>query len=246
MGIENKDRGDAPRFRWLGSGPLPAELDLRRCGWMLDRGDAPGTDCMNLVAAPASKRPDAKAWVADFDADARRSIIVTRVTCASVREALLRAGFADAVGDGVGIGELEARATRAAELARWLPRLRTVGELRMDLLAREAYGRGVPLDLNPREFALIWRLADTPDRAVDKEALIRDVWRMGFVPATNSIAVHMSRLRRKLAFVGMNGMIETMPDGSYRLRATPEKRERADARRAAPSPATSEWRPTAL
>lgn len=248
MGIVNESRSDAPRFRWLGPGRLLGDLDLRRCGWMLDGGKDPGPDCVNLIAATALKRSDVKECAADFDAGVRRAMIVTGAESASEREALLRAGFGDALCHALGLGELEARAARTAELIRWLPRLRSLGDLQLDLLTREAYGRGMPLDLNPREFALIWRLADTPDRAVNKEALIRDVWRMGFVPATNSIAVHMSRLRRKLGVAGMNGMIETMPDGSYRLRAAIEGRERAgtEARRAAPHPASPGWRPAAL
>ena len=96
------------------------------------------------------------------------------------------------------------------------PRTRRVGRLTLDLLAREAFGDGKPLNLNPREFALIWRLADSIDQFVSKQALIYDVWRMGFVPETNSVAVHMSRLRRKLAFVGFAGIIEHPPSGGDR------------------------------
>ena len=226
MGISDESRGEAPRFRWLDRERLPTNLDLRRCGWQLDRGKIPGLDCVSLISAATLNWRDADGTAMDFPSEARRAIIVAGAEPASCREALLRAGFGDAVSDAVGLGELEARAGRVTDLIRWLPRLRSLGDLELDLLAREAYGRGVPLDLNPREFALIWRLADTPDCSVSKAALIRDVWRMGFVPATNSIAVHMSRLRRKLGIAGMNGLIETMPDGSYRLRFPLEARGR--------------------
>lgn len=247
MGNVDTNRGEVPRFRWLGPDRVPDNLDLRYRGWTLDRGKAPGPDCLSLLGAAALEHSEAAGRTADLDAAARRTIIVTGVESASRREALLRAGFADAVSGAIGLGELEARAARTAEFIRWLPRLRRLGELELDLLMREAYGRGLPLDLNPREFALLWRLADTPDRSVSKEALIRDVWRMGFVPATNSIAVHMSRLRRKLSFAGMNGVIETMPDGSYRLRAESGGSERAgtEPRRAAASASPYAWRQVA-
>jgi hypothetical protein len=51
-------------------------------------------------------------------------------------------------------------------------------------------------------------------------SLLRDVWRMAFRPETNSLAVHISRLRAKLRVAGLDGLIETLPDGAYRLGAT--------------------------
>lgn len=213
------------RFRWLGPGPLPPGLDLRRCGWTLDRGQEPGIDCIGLVDAADLDRLERTAAFASFGVDLRRGIVVTGVEPASRRAALLQVGFGEAISAGMELKELSARASRTAEFIRWLPRRRRLGDLELDLLAREAYARDQPLNLNPREFALIWRLADCPDRAVSKQALIQDVWRMGFVPATNSIAVHMSRLRRKLGFAGIEGLIETVPDGGYRLRVALDRRD---------------------
>ncbi|WP_255405970.1 winged helix-turn-helix domain-containing protein [Novosphingobium sp. CF614] len=148
----------------------------------------------------------------------RRSALVVGVRRAHERAMLLQVGFGDAVTDAVDIEELGARAGRIAELTHWLPRRRDLGGLQLDLLAREAYANGKPLNLNPREFSLLWRLAESPNHAVSKQMLIHDVWRLGFVPETNSIAVHMSRLRRKLTFVGLRGVIETAPEGGYCLR----------------------------
>ena len=98
-----------------------------------------------------------------------------------------------------------------------LPSFRDIGCLRLDLLARDGYVRARPLGLHPREFALIWRLADCPGVAVDKKALIRDVWRMAHVPDTNSLAVHVFRLRAKLAIAGLAGLIGSAPSGGYYL-----------------------------
>ncbi|PNU05966.1 transcriptional regulator [Novosphingobium guangzhouense] len=149
--------------------------------------------------------------------DVRRFILLIGSATAGERAELLQAGFGEVVHSTIEPGEFEARACRLAQLTRWLPRHRKLGGLELDLLAREAYGHGKSLNLNPREFALIWRLADTPGKPVSKQDLIQDVWRMGFVPETNSIAVHMSRLRRKLSFVGMAGIIETAAAGGYCL-----------------------------
>ncbi|WP_237713942.1 winged helix-turn-helix domain-containing protein [Novosphingobium sp. Rr 2-17] len=160
--------------------------------------------------------------VSSLSSESRRLVLILGIEDPDQRASLLRMGFGDVIGHDIDMVELDARADRVAQLVRWLPRRRKLGDLQLDLMAREAYFRGTPLNLNPREFALTWRLSDTPNEAVNKQALIRDVWQMGFVPETNSIAVHMSRLRRKLSFVGLDGIIETVSLGGYRLVAPKE------------------------
>ncbi|MCT2397992.1 winged helix-turn-helix domain-containing protein [Novosphingobium mangrovi (ex Huang et al. 2023)] len=196
---------------------MPTGFDLRRCGWLLDDGQEPDTDCVSMIDTQGL---DSVAWMkvlAAYSPEVRRFIVVTGIRRAHERATLLQIGFGDAVSDEIDIEELGARVGRTVETTHWLPRQRRFGALELDLLAREAYGHGRPVNLNPREFALLWRLADNPNEAVSKETLIQDVWRMGFVPETNSIAVHMSRLRRKLAFAGLEGIIETASQGGYRL-----------------------------
>lgn len=133
------------------------------------------------------------------------------------RTRLLRLGFGDALAQGVPLEELELRVLRLIEQAQALPRNRRYGPLRLDLLAREAFVAGRALGLHPREFALLWRLADHPGNPVSPGELLGDVWRLAFRPETNSLAVHVSRLRAKLRLSGVDGLIETMPDGAYRL-----------------------------
>ena len=121
------------------------------------------------------------------------------------------------MGSQTSLREIEARAMRIAAHARALPRTRDIGPLRLDLFARDGFVAHRALGLHPREFALVWRLAETPGVAVSKKALVRDVWRMAHVPDTNSLAVHVFRLRAKLAIAGLAGLIKTEPGGGYRL-----------------------------
>jgi DNA-binding response OmpR family regulator len=196
---------------------MSERLDLQRCGWILDPEGVPATNCVGLIDAADL---DSVGWMqvlSFLPSEARRCVLVAGVGEAQDRTSLLQIGFGDVVTERIGIEELGARASRLAQFTDWLPRTRRVGRLTLDLLSREAFGDGKPLNLNPREFALIWRLADSIDQFVSKQALIYDVWRMGYVTETNSVAVHMSRLRRKLAFVGLAGIIETSPTGGYRL-----------------------------
>ena len=100
-----------------------------------------------------------------------------------------------------------------------LPRWRTIGALTLDLFHRDARCKGRWLALHPREFGLLWRLADSPGEIVTRRQLLRDVWRLGHDPETNSVEVHVSRLRAKLAAHGCEGVVLTDPRGGYRLPA---------------------------
>ncbi len=90
------------------------------------------------------------------------------------------------------------------------------GPLRLDLFHRDAAYEGRWLALHPREFSLLWRLAETPEHTVSQRALLADVWRLPFEPGTNRVAVHIARLRRKLEAHGLDAMIDTDGPG-YRL-----------------------------
>ena len=64
---------------------------------------------------------------------------------------------------------------------------------------------------------MLWRLADRPGAVVIRRELLRDVWRIAQEPETNSVEVHVSRLRAKLAGVGCGNLVETAAQGGYRL-----------------------------
>lgn len=205
-------------FRWLSATPISPRIDLRRCGWQLagpDHADEEAGRC------PVLARADHLAgagWgeYADWRGQSHRALILLiGVEDQDARARLLRLGFGDVLGSQTSLREVEARALRIGAQASALPRFREFGHLRLDLFARDGFVRQRPLGLHPREFALIWRLAETPGVAVGKKALIRDVWRMAHVPDTNSLAVHVFRLRAKLAIAGLAGLIKTAPSGGY-------------------------------
>lgn len=135
----------------------------------------------------------------------------------SERAALLTLGCAEALPEAIALRELEARARRVDEMFGMLPRWRSVGPLTLDLFHRDARRGGRWLALHPREFGLLWRLADRPGRRVTRVQLLRDVWRLNHEPETNSVEVHVSRLRGKLAELGCAGLLATDPRGGYRL-----------------------------
>lgn len=212
-------KGIVQLFRWFPAGPVPAAYDLRQLGWQLlgEPGSATNDPAHALLAEPASLTfPD---WLrlAGVGNAQRKWVMLLGVSDTAERARMLRMGFGDVLGFGAGLEELAFRVQRLAHFAQSLPRFRVHGPLRIDLLSREAFVAGRALGLHPREFALLWRLADTPGHAVTARELLCDVWRLVFRPETNSLAVHISRLRAKLRLAGVDGLIETRPDGSYRM-----------------------------
>jgi DNA-binding response OmpR family regulator len=72
-----------------------------------------------------------------------------------------------------------------------------IGELRLDLAAREVTLRGERVELTAREFDLLSYLAERVGSVVSRRELLTQVWRQPFGP-DNTVDVHLSWLRRKL------------------------------------------------
>lgn len=110
-------------------------------------------------------------------------------------------------------------AARLAALVRRPPsavRLR-VGDLTIDRLAQHVTRGARELDLLPREYRLLLYLAERAGHAVPRAELLRAVWRLGFDPGTNVVAVHVSRLRAKLDRGYATPMLLTEAGYGYRL-----------------------------
>lgn len=207
-------------FHWLNENELPPALDLRECGWHLLSARKRRSECVALADAAAMEEASWLRFLNRYDHEDRRLIMLLGVAEPSDRARLLRLGFGEVLGMQLELKELEARALRLTELENMLPRFRKVGPLRLDLLAREAFVMGEPLGLHPREFGLLWRLSDKPGKPLGKRRLIEDVWHLRFVPETNSLAVHVSRLRAKLRLFGIADLLRTTRNGDYVLMAT--------------------------
>jgi two-component system OmpR family response regulator len=73
----------------------------------------------------------------------------------------------------------------------------TVGELTLDLLTREVRRGGQPIELQPREFALLEYLLRHPNRVVTKTMILEHIFDFSFDPQTNVVDVLVHRLRNK-------------------------------------------------
>jgi len=74
-----------------------------------------------------------------------------------------------------------------------------VGALELDAARYEARRNGRPVDLTPKEFALLRYLMLHPGQVLTPERLLEHVWDEQADPFSNTVRVTISNLRRKLA-----------------------------------------------
>jgi two-component system OmpR family response regulator len=94
-----------------------------------------------------------------------------------------------------------------------------IGDLEVDLLAREARRGTRNLDLQPRELRLLEHLVRHHGQVVTRAMLFEQVWHYHFDPRTNLIDVHIGRLRRKVDLPGETPLIHTVRGVGFVLRA---------------------------
>ncbi|MFE5617544.1 response regulator transcription factor [Streptomyces sp. NPDC056470] len=91
--------------------------------------------------------------------------------------------------------------------------LRAAG-IELDPLHRTAGRDGRPLNLSVKEFAVLEALLEASPGFLSAEDLLEQVWDEHADPFTNTVAVTISRLRRKL---GAPTVIATTPGVGYRI-----------------------------
>ena len=94
-----------------------------------------------------------------------------------------------------------------------------VGDVTIDLLSRDVKRGSRPIDLRPREFALLEYLARNAGRVITKSMILSQIWNYTFDPRTNVVDVLVHRLRQKLDGPGERPLIETRRGVGYLLRA---------------------------
>jgi two-component system OmpR family response regulator len=105
------------------------------------------------------------------------------------------------------------RATRAPE-----PTTLTVEDLVLDLFSRRVTRAGKPIELRPREFALLEYLMRNAGRVVSKMMILSHVWAYNFDPQTNIVDVLVSRLREKIDRPFETKLLQTVRGVGYVLR----------------------------
>lgn len=89
----------------------------------------------------------------------------------------------------------------------------TVDNLRLNLTRRQVWLDAEPLDLTPKEYALLSRLMAKAGSPVHREILFNDIYSWDNEPATNSLEVHIHNLREKVG----KARIRTVRGFGYQL-----------------------------
>ncbi len=139
-----------------------------------------------------------------------------------MRVAGLDAGADDYLTKPFDLSELKARLralTRRGAAVR--AELITLGPLVLDRPARLILMAGEPLDLTPKEHALLEYFMLHPGEVVTRTDLLENAWDMNFDPQSNVIDAHVARLRAKLRAHPKAPQLETVRGVGFRLAFSP-------------------------
>jgi two-component system KDP operon response regulator KdpE len=146
-------------------------------------------------------------------------IVLSAVGDESEKVAALDAGADDYVTKPFGLDELLARLRAALRRVDGAAEpVFEVGELRVDLPAREVSFAGAPVQLTPHEFALLALLARNEGKLLTHKTILEEVWGHAYNAESHYLHVYVSQLRRKLEpEPSRPRYILTEPGAGYRL-----------------------------
>lgn len=141
-------------------------------------------------------------------------IILTALDQISDRIQGLNAGADDYMTKPFDLTELSARLNAVARRYSGNPNpLVEIGDLQIDLAARTVVRSGRPVDLTAREWALFEAFVQRPSQIMSKAWLEDRLYAFGAEVESNTIEVHVSRLRKKLG----HSVVDTVRGIGYRI-----------------------------
>ena len=131
----------------------------------------------------------------------------------------LRAGADDYVTKPFAFEEVLARVEALARRPKQLtaPRL-VAGDLELDLTSREVRREGKPIELTPKEFAVLEYLMRHPGRVMSRTLITEYAWDYHFDPGTNIVDVVINHLRKKIDARHDKKLIHTVRGVGYSVR----------------------------
>jgi two-component system OmpR family response regulator len=98
-----------------------------------------------------------------------------------------------------------------------------VGDVSMDMIAREVMRAGKKIDLQPLEFSLLEYLMRNAGRVVSKTMIMEHVWDYHFDPQTNVVESRIYKLREKIDKEFPTKLIHTVRGVGYVLKQAKEE-----------------------
>ncbi len=97
-------------------------------------------------------------------------------------------------------------------------------EINMD--SYELIVDGKKIDTPPKEMALLFHLASSPNRVYTRNQLLDEVWGFDYLGDSRTVDVHIKRLREKLEGVSPRWALSTVWGVGYKFETFPEKNEK--------------------
>jgi DNA-binding response OmpR family regulator len=148
------------------------------------------------------------------DGSSSRILMLTAAADVEDRVDGLELGADDYLGKPFAFQELVARIRALGRRGPGSPAIVQRDDLVVDRARHRASRAGLPLALTRKEFGVLECLASADGAAVSAEELLEHVWDAHADPFSNTVAVTIRRLRRKL---GDPPLIETVTGVGYRL-----------------------------
>lgn len=149
-------------------------------------------------------------------------LMLTARTGVADRIAGLDCGADDYLGKPFAFGELAARLRALLRRgATERPARLEVGQLTLDPATHQVQWGDRPVEVSPREFALLDYFMRRPGDVLRRSEILDHVWEYAYDGTSNVVDVYVRYLRQRLADSGAPDMIETVRGVGYRLALMP-------------------------
>jgi two-component system OmpR family response regulator len=147
-------------------------------------------------------------------------LVLTAQDAVGQKVEALRAGADDYVTKPFSFEEVLARVEALARRPKQLtsPKL-LVADLELDQGSREVRRGGRPIELTPKEYAVLEYLMRHPGRVMSRTLITEYAWDYHFDPGTNIVDVVINRLRKKLDAGHDKKLLHTVRGVGYVIRA---------------------------
>jgi len=145
-------------------------------------------------------------------------LIVTGSSLVEERVRGLDAGADDYIAKPFAFSELAARIRAVLRRgSRPAQAVLKVDDLELDRFSHSVHRSGHPVDLSPKEFALLEFLMRQPGQPVPRSAIVEQVWKLNFDTMTNVVDVYINYLRRKVDSGYDRRLIRTVRGVGYQI-----------------------------
>ena len=147
-------------------------------------------------------------------------LVLTAQDAVGQKVEALRAGADDYVTKPFSFEEVLARVEALSRRPKQLssPKL-TLADLELDQASREVRRGGRPIELTPKEYAVLEYLMRHPGRVMSRTLITEYAWDYHFDPGTNIVDVVINRLRKKLEAGHDRKLLHTVRGVGYVIRA---------------------------